>query len=554
MRVGAKLVSAPSRVMDVRPEANEARMPSPVAWFDIGRAMFDGSSDCVVLLDCRGFVVRVNDNGLALLGADAHEAVAGRHWTSCWPVHCEAAFRAAIAAALEGRTSGLQAPCPTASGTPKWWDVRTAPLPRDGAAVSHILCVARDITTLMDAQAATQLARSLAEAAAQSARNAMRARTEFVANVSHELRTPLSAIGGLAHLLLDLDPTAQQRSYLQQIELAGQHAAMLMEEMLDLTEAEAGNLRLHERELDFVALLTETTSLVRQIAVSKGLELRACIDPDVPVEVLADATRLRNIFLSCASRAVALVGSSTLEVRVKVLERSADAVRVHGVVRRAGSCLSPQEIELLVGPPAQPDAPLPGARGLGLGLTISRANAHLMQGDLGVSTDAAEGVSFWFTARLRLRPAIGAPESSSHLPSPALQGKRVLIVEDDALAREVTQHLLERAGMEVCVACDGAQGVAAVQAQRFDAVLMDIQMPVMNGMEATRAIREQLGLRALPVIAVTGNVLEKDRRDCIEAGMSDFLSKPVDAPRLWSSLARLIALADPRAHSGMPPR
>lgn len=526
--------------------AAEGVVPDPHLWLDIGHWMFEGSPDCVKLIDRQGRVLLMNGPGQSLMEIDDFGAFAGIQWESCWPVHCRPVVRAALESAFNGETSDFQAPCPTSKGTPKWWDVRAMPL-RQGGRISHVLCVSRDITKLMDAHVATQFAKNLAETAARSAEDAVKAKTEFVANVSHELRTPLNAIGGLAHLLLDLEPTEQQRTYLRQMQVASQHAAMLMEEMLDHTELECGNLRLHEREFDLGVLLDETLPVVRQIAWSKGLDMDVYIDSALAPAVVGDATRLRNIVLSCASRAVGVPGASKLAMRVEMVKRGVDDMVLRFDLARAGSSLSCDEIATLVGEASPPVAGSSGSRGLGLGLAISRANAQLMQGELGVDCDPADGVSFWFTARLRLQPPAREAAPPRQQALSALEGKQVLVVEDDPLARDVAQHLLERAGVVVHLACDGEQAVAAVRGRYFDAVLMDIQMPVMDGMQATRIIRQQLGQKALPVIAVTGNVLEKDRTDCLDAGFTDFLAKPVDAPKLWSSLARCIAQAEVQA-------
>lgn len=517
--------------------AGAGAMPGPGLWLNIALWMFENSPDCVKLLDGRGRLQGMNGNGRCLMEIDDFDEVAGKDWESFWPAPSRDRVRAAIAAARKGEIGEFQGPCPTAKDTPKWWDVRVMPLHQNGE-VSHILSVSRDITRLMDAQQAEQLARSLAEASGRAAEKAARAKTQFVADVSHELRTPLNAIAGLAHLLQNMNPTEQQRAQLQQIELAGQHAAMLMEEMLDLTELDSGNLRLRESEFSLEGALQETQGVVRQIARSRGLDLSLVLDAGLPERATGDAERLSRILLNCATSAAKLSGRSRLEIAVRVANRCCDTALIAFELKRADACLDPPEVRHLLGNSSVETADRSGVpRGLGFGLSISRAMAERMGGNLGIDSDPVRGTTFWFTVRVGIRGAEtdGERYASS---SPRLEGRRVLVVEDDPLARHVAQHLLELAGMVVEVACNGQEGLEAVRARAFDVVLMDIQMPVMRGVEATRLIREELGMSSLPVIALTGNVTEKDRQECMAAGASDFLGKPVDAAKLWRTLAR----------------
>lgn len=519
----------------VRPGAGA--MPAPALWLNIGLWMFENSPDCVTLLDRRGRMLRMNGNGQSLMEIDDFEELAGKDWESIWPASSRERVRAAIAAVRKGELYEFQAPCPTVRDAPKWWDVRVMPMHQNGE-VSHILSVSRDITRLMDAQQAEQLARSLAVASARSAEKAARAKSEFVADVSHELRTPLTAIAGLAHLLQNMNPTEQQRAQLQQIELAGRHAAMLMEEMLDLTEAESGNLRLRENEFSLEGALQETQAVVRQIARSRGLDLSLELDAGLPGRATGDSERLSRILLNCATSAAKLSGRSRLELAARVARRRKDKALIVFELKRADACLDPREVRRLLGEGSdEPDHRSGLTRGLGFGLSISKAMAERMGGNLGIDSDPESGTTFWFTVQVGIR-ADDTEDERYASPSPRLEGRRVLVVEDDPLARHVVQHLLELAGMIVEVACDGQEGVEAVRARAFDVVLMDIQMPVMRGVEATRLIREELGLTGLPVIALTGNVLEKDRLECMAAGASDFLGKPVDAGKLWRTLAR----------------
>ncbi|WP_167784855.1 response regulator [Ramlibacter rhizophilus] len=362
--------------------------------------------------------------------------------------------------------------------------------------------------------------------------------THFAASMSHEIRTPLNAIVGLAQLALNDDMPPATREHLQKIQRASSHLAMLMEDVLDFTHAQAGTLQLHQADFKLRPSLEASVDVIRQMCRSHGLDLFVQVAPELPKSLVGDAARLGQMLLNGAALMAQLAGEDDrVELGVRMASRSADDLLLVFELRRAGVLLPAREIARLLQGPG-PGA-LPPQRDVGFGLALCGQLAALMGGELGIDSEAGEGTALWFTARLRLAAAAGAEVAEFDGPPEAIAGLRVLVVEDDLLAREVLTQLLELAQVRVRAAAHGAEALAALQADPAgcDLVLMDIQMPVMDGLEATRRIRADARWAALPVIALTGNVLEKDRADCWAAGASDFLSKPVDAGKLWSALA-----------------
>lgn len=501
-------------------------------WQQVGFWLFESSPDCVKLLDLDGRLLRMNASGKSLMELGDEVQVLGLHWARFWPDETRALVESAIDAARQGGVGEFQERCLTRTGQPKWWDSRITPIRQEGR-ITHLLAVSRDVTRLMEACAA-------ALRAEQSAETATQAKARFVTNVSHEVRTPLNAITGLSQLLLNTQPTPEQRTHLEKIEASSSHLALLMEDVVDVSDMELGALKLHQGEFELSTALGRAIGAIRQMAVSSGLALSFSVSPEVPQRLVGDATRLKQLLLNCATSAAKLKGAGRhIDIRVRVASRSPGAVVLVFDITRSGVQMSPAQIdEALERTPA--DAARPEQRGIGFGIAVSRRIAELMGGGLDIQSDAAAGSTFWFSALLEEASAPQVRKSSHAGPAPELAGKRVLVVEDDPLAREVTGALLQAAQVLVQTADHGAEALEALRHQSFDAVLMDMNMPVMGGAEATRRIRGELRLVRLPVIALTGNVHERDRAECLAAGASDFLGKPIDAAKLWAALARWI--------------
>ena len=388
-----------------------------------------------------------------------------------------------------------------------------------------------DVTSLHDAQAAAE--------------SAARAKSAFLASMSHEIRTPMNAILGLAYLLRNDAPTPTQADRLQKVDAAAQHLLSIINDILDLSKIEAGHLTLESRDFALESVLDPVCSMLSEPARRKGVALRA--DPgDVPVWLRGDVTRVRQALLNLAGNAVKFTEQGSVELRARLVEESADVLLVKFEVEDTGIGIPADRLPQLFSDFEQADSSTTRRfGGTGLGLSITRRLARLMGGDAGAQSEPGKGSLFWFTARLARGEPVGPSETPNQVITAAglartRGGARLLLAEDNAINVEVALELLRSAGMEVDVAPDGLAAVAMSRRSVYDLILMDMQMPHMDGLSATRAIREQVGRTHVPIVALTANAFNEDRLACEAAGMNDFLAKPLDPDLLYAKLSQWI--------------
>ncbi|NDY91174.1 PAS domain-containing hybrid sensor histidine kinase/response regulator [Ideonella livida] len=398
-------------------------------------------------------------------------------------------------------------------------------------------------------------------AAAQRADSANRAKSAFLANMSHEIRTPLNAILGLTHLLLRELGSGPQGERLAKVDQAGQHLLQLVNDVLDLSKIESGHMQLSEQDFSLDLLVTQACNLVAPRLRAKALRLSVDVDA-VPDALHGDGTRLLQVLVNLLGNAVKFTARGGVSLLARPLPAAADgALCLRFEVQDTGPGIDAALRERLFQPFQQADASSTRVHGgTGLGLAISRRLVELMGGEIGVSTPAVGGSCFWFTVRLRPgAPTAGAvrreggmaPAGRADWEEGALRrlfrGARVLLVEDHPVNQEVARALLELQGLQVGVVADGEQALAAVVRESWDLVLMDVQMPRMDGLEATRLLRALPQGRHLPIIAMTASAFSDDRQACTAAGMDDHLSKPIEPARLHAVLLHWLTLARTRA-------
>jgi signal transduction histidine kinase/ActR/RegA family two-component response regulator len=368
-----------------------------------------------------------------------------------------------------------------------------------------------------------------------------RFKSQFLANMSHEIRTPMNGIVGLAHLLARDNPTPQQAARLHKITNAAHHLLSLVNDILDLSRIDAGKLQLEERDFELPALLEQVCSMVGESAASKGLQVEA--DTGALAHWLrGDETRLRQALLNYAGNAVKFTDHGGIRLRARLLEERQGRLLVRFEVEDTGMGVDPLKLPRLFEAFEQADASITRKHGgTGLGLAITRRLAELMGGSAGAEV-LPGGSLFWFTASLSRAQdghrAAAVPAQADAELQRRHAGARVLLVEDHVVNREVALALLCRVGLAVDFAEDGRMALDKTQQQAYDLVLMDVHMPVMDGLQATRAIRAVPGLRSLPIVAMTANVYDEDRTACLDAGMDDFVTKPVEPQALYAMLLK----------------
>ncbi len=399
--------------------------------------------------------------------------------------------------------------------------------------------VVRQTRALQEELGRRQAAEELAREACARAEAASGAKSEFLATMSHELRTPLNGVIGNADLLLDGPLGPPQREAVETIRASADHLLSIISGILDFARIEAGRVDLEREPFGLRAVVQETARMFAAQAQARGLALRCDIGPDVPERGVGDPVRLRQILINLLGNAIKFTERGAVALRVAVLTREPEHVRLRFEVEDTGVGIAPEAQALLFEAFTQADAS--HARrygGTGLGLAICRRLARLMDGDVQVASAPGEGSTFWFTARIGLAP--GTAEDPDVAPSVAPAAEpppapeagvprpRVLLVEDNPVNQRVAGGLLRRLGCDVALADSGRAGIEACLAASFDLVFMDCQMPDLDGLAATREIRRREGgRRRTPIVALTANAVAGDRESCLAAGMDDYLSKPV---------------------------
>jgi PAS domain S-box-containing protein len=398
----------------------------------------------------------------------------------------------------------------------------------------EVLGVTQDVTELAEA-------RDAAVAGAEAARQATETKSQFLANMSHEIRTPMNGVLGVLHLLKSESLSDEGRKLLSEALACGSMLAELLNDVMDFSKIEAGKLELSPEPIDLSAALEGVTGLLRSQAESKGLYLRGKVAPDVGWADI-DPVRLRQMLFNLIGNAVKFTAAGGVEVRM--FTRGEGALRSLRVeIQDTGIGISKEAQARLFERFHQADGSTTRQfGGTGLGLAITRALATLMGGEVGLDSESGHGATFWFE--------ICAPETCAHaaeIETDArwLDGLRVLVVEDNATNRLIVTKMLENLGASVTTANDGSLGVEAVKVCAYDLIFMDIQMPVMDGVEATGAIRALAGpVSQVPIIAMTANALSHQRTEYLAAGMNGVVPKPLSPAALLAELARLSASDD----------
>jgi signal transduction histidine kinase/CheY-like chemotaxis protein len=425
------------------------------------------------------------------------------------------------------------------------------PMKTDDGHIAGYVGVAHDVTRQKEIES------SLREAA-RAAESANLAKSQFLANMSHEIRTPMNAVIGLSHILGETPLDANQASCLSKLTTAGNALRALIDDILDLSKIEAGELRIEEAAFDLQELVREVDDVMQVPADAKGIQLTTVWCEAPPRVVRGDAHRLRQILVNLLSNAIKFTEHGGVQLRLERVgppSHGPGSERLRFTVRDSGIGIPLEQQARLFQPFAQADSSTTRRfGGTGLGLSIVKRLVSLMGGDVGLSSAPGVGSAFWVELEL-------ATGQDSEIETPVRQtlakiltGVRVLVVDDSDVNREVASRTLALQGAVASVACHGREAVEilARSPDAFDIVLMDVQMPVMDGPDATRRIRGELGL-TLPILALSAGTLESETALALEAGMDGFVSKPFYPAELAERIDRLVRRVPAETRPGSPP-
>ncbi len=485
----------------------------------------DRMGDGVLVVDIEGRVIDANAAARRFLGRP-ELAVMGQNAVDILADHPE--LMLLLAAATE-QTRELDLGHP-----PRIFEATASPLVDGGGARTGVLLMLHDITGSKQVEAELRCEKERAEAATH-------AKSQFLANMSHELRTPMNGVIGMATLIADTQLDEKQQDLVRTLASSADSLLRLLNDILDLSKIEAGRIALEETVLDLDELVSEVVALLATQARSKGVAMEAKLASDVPRQLLGDPVRLRQILLNLTSNALKFTNEGSVTVRIACEHLSDADARLRIDVVDTGIGIAPEALGRIFDKFTQADSSTTRRfGGTGLGLTITRELAERMGGEITVESRLGAGSSFRVRLTLRRAKDSVAHEVTEMQPAPEIRsGVRVLLAEDNLVNQRVAVGMLEKLGCRVALAVNGREAVTMQQQGSYDVILMDCQMPELDGYDATQEIRarEQAGTR-IPIIALTANALTTDRDRCLESGMDDYLSKPVAKLTLLRALSR----------------
>jgi PAS domain S-box-containing protein len=439
---------------------------------------------------------------------------------------------------LQGERTDSEFRIRTPDGQEKYIRDRGFPIRDEAGQVTRLVGIAEDITKQKRYEDDLIQAREGADAANQ-------AKSRFLANMSHEIRTPMNGVIGMIQLLLETDLTNEQRRYVSIAETSGRALLTLIDGILDLSKIEARKMELENRDFHLSDAVEEVVQLLRVEASAKGLDFGAQVSPEIPPLLGGDRLRLRQVLMNLCANAIKFTARGEVKLDAALESQADERTTVRFTVTDTGIGIRPDQVALIFSPFTQADdSTTRKYGGTGLGLAICRQLVELMGGTIGVDSQVGHGSKFWFTAVFGAAACGQAPLATKrlekrHRRSPTRQERhaRVLVAEDNATNREVAIAQVRKLGFQVHAVTNGADAVEAVEGGNYGLVLMDCEMPVMDGFEATRWIRRSIH-KNIPIIALTADAMPADRERCLRVGMNDYLAKPVDLGLLEEVLTR----------------
>jgi PAS domain S-box-containing protein len=510
------------------------------------RSLIEANIDALMTTDAKGIISDVNKQMEALTGRSRDELIGApfkNYFTD--PARAEAGIKLVLA---EGKVTDYELTALSWSGKKTLVSYNASTFYDRDRKLQGVFASARDVHLTVELEKAKIVAEK-----------ASLLKSDFLSNMSHEIRTPMNSIIGMSHLALKTNLTPRQRDYLKKIQGSAKFLLGIINDILDFSKIEAGKLTIEQTKIDLKKVLKNVSNLISPQASTKRLKLIFDVERNLPNELMGDPLRLTQVLINYANNAVKFTKAGKIDIVIRMQEQTDTDILLYCGVSDTGIGMTEEQCGQLFQSFQQADSSTTRKYGgTGLGLVIAKKLAELMQGEVGVDSEFGKGSTFWFTARLgkvidlkhhavfdSISSEVGdvsfsRRESSMENRLAAFKGASILLVEDNKLNQEVALELLRDAGFIVDLAGNGEIAVRKVQKTFYDLVLMDMQMPIMDGITATQEIRKLSRCAHLPIIAMTANAMQVDRQRCFDAGMNDHLSKPVDPENLWQVLLRWI--------------
>jgi PAS domain S-box-containing protein len=516
------------------------------------KAIFDSATIGILLLENR-IIKQVNNQACKMFGYTEEELIGGTTRAICESDAVYEKVRDYYEIIREGKIASWEQNIIRKDGT--FFIAKVSLKAKDYKnPLVGVVATIDDVTLEHKALADMQEAKKIAE-------ESTKAKSQFLANMSHEIRTPMSAIIGMAYLVLETDLSIKQRSYIQKIENAAKNLLGIINDVLDFSKIEAKKMTLEHKEFRLENIFETLLDMFVFKMDEKNLNMLFNIGQDVPSSLIGDSLKLSQVLINLVSNAVKFTSSGEIIISVKVSEIKKKSVKLEFEVKDSGIGLSKEQIKGLFTPFHQADGSITRTYGgTGLGLSISKYLVEMMGGTIGVESETGMGSRFYFSVKMDLSdknktilkhnmPRKLSSSSNLHTGGKysdyenianSIGGAKILLVEDNVQNQEIATELLNKVGIEVVVANNGKEALEKIDERDFDGVLMDCQMPVMDGYEATRVMREKKKFQAIPIIAMTANNTQSDKEQCFNAGMSDFVAKPIDVKDFYDVLMKWI--------------
>ncbi len=548
-------------------DARQRRSQEVIAYEAARRhALFSHASDGILICDAHGCVVECNAKAASLLGYDRLELIG--HYLHEWEMPARSAEIRQLLAQVDAAGSSYETQHQRRDGSRYFAEVSLSRA--QWAGQTFVLALLRDISGRKAAEAELENSRRSLEQRTLELAAANEAKNEFLANMSHEIRTPMGVVIGLSNLLLDTDLQPEQRDYLEKIQTASTALLGVLNDILDHSKIESRLLQVESIPMCVAEVLRKSEALFAIQAQQKQLELTVECDPEVPEMLLGDPLRLLQVLNNLIGNALKFTERGSIHVKAECLERGQDAVKLKVSVIDTGVGILPAHMQRLFSAFQQADASTTRQYGgTGLGLSISKALVELMEGEIGASSQPGEGSQFWFTIKLGWprkteeavvpadgpRSSFAASDARSRLSPLAeraapIRGARVLVVDDNDVNLLVASAYLRKMGLLAETVNCGRSALEKFRQQQYDAILLDLQMPGLDGFATARAIRALDSVRQVPIIALTAAVRLSDRQAAEAAGMDDHIGKPIDPLQLADTLVKWIV---PAAQPSAPP-